>query len=257
MDGSREAAKQTCTTERIARVTRWAPSLLSLRVTKPRDYRFLPGHYARLGLAGPGGGSLWRPYSIVSSPAEGELEFLVTLVPDGPFTSRLGGTAAGADILLEPRALGFFCEHRLAAGNTLWMLATGAGVGPYVSMLREGGVFRRYGRITLAHSARRASELAYREEFERLAAAREGSFRYVPIATREPGATVIDLRIPEAIASGALEALAEDEIDVGAARVMACGNPEFTVQTRRLLHARGFRPCQGALSGTLLLEQYW
>lgn len=257
MDGAREGAKQTCTTERITCVTRWTPSLLSFRVTKPSGYRFLPGHYARLGLAGDDGGVLWRPYSIVSPPADAELEFLVTLVPGGPFTSRLGERCAGSEILLEPRALGFFLEHRLAAGNTLWMLATGAGVGPYVSMLREGGILRRYGRITLVHSARRADELAYREALQALAAQRDGQVRYVPIVTREPGATVIDLRIPEAIASGALEALAEHEMDVGSARVMACGNPEFTAQTRRLLHARGFRPCQGALSGTLLLEQYW
>ena len=255
----RPAQGTRSTIERITSIHCWTPSLWSVRITRPDNFRFTPGHYARLGLpvSDANNAPIWRPYSIVSAPDEPTLEFLVTLIPGGAFTSQLAVLGVGAPILLESAVLGFFIESQLAAGDSLWMLATGSGVGPYVSMLREGGVLQRYRKLVVVHGVRTAVELAYANELQALCTEHGEQLRYVPVVTREPGATLLNVRIPQLITQGTLENVLGETLDPQGTRVMVCGNPDFTGDMRKLLGARKFQPCRRGLTGSMLFENYW
>lgn len=261
MATSAETSQPRFTVERIERLHSWSPTLLSLRVTRPQGFRFQPGHYARLGLPVPDAGSpgttIWRPYSVVSAAADDGLEFLITLLPDGAFTSRLASCAVGQSLALESAALGFFVVSQLSLGEDLWMLATGAGVGPYVSLLRTPGAMQRFSRLVLVHAVRHAEELAYADELNALAQASGGRLRYLPIVTRDPGATSLQGRIPALLDSGDLQAEAGMALEATQSRVMVCGNPDFTADMRKCLSARGFLPCRRGLAGSMLFENYW
>lgn len=266
MDMVPERKVQRWSTQRLESITRWTPTLWSIRTSKPDGFRFMPGHYARLGLvidqsastdaSAAGTDVVWRPYSIVSSPSENFLEFLITLIPGGAFTSKLAQLNIGGEILIDSAVLGFFLPNQLAPGETLWMLATGAGLGPYISIMREGSVPLNYANVVIAHSVRFASELAYREEIEAYTKRYPG-FCYVPIVTREPGATPLAKRIPELIEEGALDATARIPFESRTGRVMVCGNPDFTIDMRQLLTRRGFEPCRRGFTGSMLFEKYW
>jgi len=266
---SQRARANGWSAQRITDVSVWAENLWSVRVSKPEGFVFTPGHYAKLGLPViaasadqvpdtlPDQGPVWRAYSIVSSPGEDILEFLVTLVPGGAMSDLLRGAQPGAAVMVESAAMGFFIASQLAQGETLWMLSTGSGVGPYVSMLREGSVLQRYRKVVVVHSVRTAAELAYADEFRALAERHEDVVRYVPVVTREAGRTSLSARIPQLVDSGELEDYVGLRLDVATARTMVCGNPEFAAQMRRLLTARSFQPCRRGLIGSMLFENYW
>jgi len=246
------------TLETIASIRWWTPSLCSLRLGKPKGYAFRPGHYARLGLPIYGPGTIvWRAYSIVSAPDEAFLEFLITVVPDGALTSRLSALHPGDTLALESAACGFFVASQLTDGEDLWMLATGAGLGPYLSMLREGSLQKSFRDLVLVHSVRRRAELTYADEIRQHQKDLAGHLRYVPIVTREPGIGAIHGRIPAALAEGALEAHVGLNLDAMHSRVMVCGNPDFTAEMRRLLGTRNFQPCRRGFAGSMLFENYW
>jgi ferredoxin/flavodoxin---NADP+ reductase len=242
--------------QRVLQVQPWAVNLWSLRISKPPGFVFTPGHYAKLGLPVGDEAAVWRAYSIVSAPEQDFLEFLITHVPDGAMSQLLAKLQVGDELMLQSAAMGFFVPGQLGVGESLWMLSTGSGVGPYVSILREGSVLARFGTLVIAHSVRTLAELAYAEEF-RAFAARHAGVHYVPIVTREAGSTVLAERIPRLIESGSLSGHAGVDFNASTARVMVCGNPEFTADMRRVLTARSFQPCRRGLIGSMLFENYW
>ncbi|MDP2870718.1 ferredoxin--NADP reductase [Methyloversatilis sp.] len=242
--------------QRVTALQRWTPMLWSLRIDRPEGFRFAPGHYAKLGLDGPDGQTVWRPYSIVSAVDDPELEFLIVLIPGGAFSEPLSRIEVGQTIQLASALFGFFLEPQLAPGDTLWMLATGTGLGPYVSLLRTSGALDRYQRLIVVHSVRLAAELTYRDELQALAAS-DARLSYLPIVTREAGAAPLGGRIPALIADGTLAQHAQSPLDPATGRVMVCGNPDFTTDMRALLNARGFVPCRRGNAGSMLFEKYW
>lgn len=249
------------TVERIEQLHRWSSSMCSLRITRPPGFHFQPGHYVRLGLPLPEektpGATVWRPYSIVSSTADTELELLITLLPEGALTTQLARCAVGQPLALESAALGFFVASQLSPGENLWMLATGAGLGPYVSLLRTPESLKCFSQMVLVHSVRHAAELAYADELSALATASNGCLHYLPIVTREANATQLQGRIPVLLEAGRLQAEANVALLPENCRVMVCGNPDFTADMRKLLTVRGFEPCRRGLAGSMLFENYW
>jgi len=242
----------------IRAVRRWAPTLVSITLDKPQDFSFTPGHYVRLGVPDDAGGeTVWRAYSIVSSPDAAELEFLITLIPDGALTGRLAAMQPGDTLMLETAALGFFLADQLSPGKHLWMLATGTGLGPYIAMLRHPALLAGYSRLILAHSVRHADELAYADELRQLAADAPDRFNYLPIVTRETVPGCLQGRIPALLADGTLAAKVRLPFDPAESRVMVCGNPDFTAAMRAFLNERGFLPCRRGLAGSMLFEKYW
>jgi ferredoxin--NADP+ reductase len=233
----------------------WTPGLVSLRVTRDPAFRFTPGHYARVGIARPSGSVVFRPLSVASAPADSHLEFFCTLVPGGEFSDLLAGLRVGDGVEIEKASFGFLTVDSLAPGTDLWLLATGTGLAPYMSMLRDRGLWQAFERIVVVHSVRYEAELAYADELRRLAA--HAALRYIPVVTREPGACDLTERIPALLASGRLAQAAGVTLDPATSRVMVCGNPEMTRELRTSLGERGFRTTRRGVRGQIAFEKYW
>lgn len=235
---------------------------MSIRLTRDRAFRFTPGHYARLGIADATGEPVFRPLSIASAPDDPQLEFVCTLIPGGELSGRLARLSVGDAVEVERACYGFLTIGSLAPGSELWLLASGTGVAPFLSMLRDPGAWSAFERIALVHSVRESGELAYADElrgFERdpPGGAKRPAFRYLPVVTREPGASALSDRIPALLADGRLAEAAGTALDPATSRVMVCGNPGLTRDLRALLDARGFRTSRRGVPGQMAFEKYW
>jgi ferredoxin--NADP+ reductase len=248
------------TPETLTAVRHWTPKLYSFKTTKPAAYQFTPGQYARLGLADANGNMLWRAYSIVSGVNDDELEFYVIDVPGGSFTSILGDMQTGATIWVEKQPYGFMTADRFVDGEDLWMLATGTGLGPFISILKDPAIWQKYRHLVLVHSVRHSSELAYQEtlaELQRKFTDLPAKLRVLHTTTRDPESTALHGRVTSLLENGGLEKAVGLPLTAEASRVMICGNPQMIEDTRKLLHHRGMRPCRRALPGQFLTENYW
>jgi len=256
------AAGPRYTCETIVAVRHWTPTLLSFRTSRAAGFRFTPGHYARVGLHAQDGRIVWRPFSLASAAQDEHLEFFAVLVPGGQFSGLLAGIGERDPILLEKTSYGFLTIAHFAPGKDLWLLASGTGLGPYISILRDPATWRAYDNLIVVHSVRYGSDLAYREEIGAIAhQQRTGGSRarlqYLPAVTREcfPGA--FPVRIPALLEDGRLEQAAGLELDPQRARIMVCGNPHMARELRRQLTQRGFRTNRRAAPGQLGFENYW
>lgn len=249
------------TTERVLEIRRWTPTLLGFRTTRYRGFRFTPGHYTRLGLGGPDE-ILWRPFSLASASYDDFLEFIAVLVPGGAFSAPLGALRVGDTMRVDKASYGFLTTDQLAPGTDLWLLASGTGLGPFLSILRDPAVWRDYRRLILVHSVRRSAELAWRDEIaalprQELLAEGPARLSYLPIVTREPGATALAERIPLLLADGRLETAAGARLSLSGSRLMVCGNPEMARELRQLLTSRGFAGNRRGVPGQMAFEKYW
>ena len=287
-----QIAPEKYTRERVLSVHRWAPHLFSFRTTRPAAFRFKPGQWARLGvyrddehpgLAGLTPDSIrgddplhcgprfvWRAYSVVSASYDEYLEFYSIVVPDGDFTSHLSGIEVGDELLVEKASYGFLTLDRFQGGRDLWMLASGTGLAPFISVLQEPETWERFARLVLVHSVREAGELAYRDTLGALSQhpvvgehlqADPARLVVVPIVTRAPlGAAspaTLNCRIPVAIESGQLEQAAGVALTHEHSRIMICGNPDMVDDVRDALILRGFGVSRSSKPGQIAVENYW
>jgi ferredoxin--NADP+ reductase len=250
------------TTETVLALRHWTPRLLSFRTSRAPDFRFTPGHYARLGLADENHNVVWRPFSMVSSTQDPHLEFFAILVPNGEFSAPLSTLREGDTIRVDKASYGFMTVDGFAPGKDLWLLASGTGLGPFLSILRDPAIWQEYENFVLVHSVRNANELAYRDEIaaipnEHGLAASPARLHYVPVVTREDWPGALRARIPQIIENGQLEQAAGIKLDLECSRIMVCGNPEMTRELRAQLTARGFLANRRAAPGQLSFENYW
>jgi ferredoxin/flavodoxin---NADP+ reductase len=251
------------TTETITGVRPWTDSLFSFRTTRDRGYRFVPGQFARLGVTDPDTGeTVWRAYSIASAHYDEHLEFFSVVVPGGAFTSRLARLREGDPILVERRSYGFLTTDRFEAGRDLWMLATGTGLAPFLSILHDFENWERYENLILVQSVRTQQELAYEEiihgfDQSEHYAEHARKLRYARIVTREPVPGALRDRVTKLLASGVLEENLGLRLDLERSRIMLCGNPDMVEDSRRILVERGFRISRRGDPGHLAVENYW
>jgi ferredoxin--NADP+ reductase len=252
-------AKGKASLETVVSIHWWTDRLFTFETTKPPGYIFAAGQYARLGLPDEHG-MVWRAYSMTSSPASPGLEFYGIVVPEGKFTSQVKALHAGSPILVEKISYGFMTPDRFTGGDDLWMLSTGTGIGPFISMLRDSCVWERFKRMFLVHCVRHAGEFAYGDELEQLAVDHKdagASLQVIRTTTRETHPSCLHGRITTLLESGELERAAGVPLSAEASRLMLCGNPDMIEDTRRLLHGRGLAPVRRALPGQFLTENYW
>lgn len=253
------------TTERVLSIHWWTPTLVSFRTTRYRSFRFTPGHYTRLGFDTPdetAAETIWRPFSLASANYDDFLEFIAVLVPEGAFSKRLERLQVGDTIRVDKASYGFLTVDQLAPGKDLWLLASGTGLGPFLSILRDPAVWENYERLIVAHSVRHSSELAWRDEMAgisqgELFAKAKAALTYLPVVTREPGVAALSERIPLLLADGRLEKAAATPLDVSTSRVLVCGNPEMTRELRQALAGRGFATNRRGVAGQMAFEKYW
>jgi ferredoxin--NADP+ reductase len=255
------------TLERVLSVQPWTPNLVSFRLTRPAGYRFTAGQFARLGLPKIVDESdlpqiVWRAYSIASASQADHLEFCSVILPSGEFTTELVRLAPGDSMYVDRASFGFLTTAGFAPGLDLWMIATGTGLAPFLSILQESAIWQDYENLVVVHSVRQAGELAYRETLEAMCktppfGASRARLHYVPIVTRSTEPLYLHERIPELFASGRLEAAAMLQLQLERSRVLLCGNPAMVSEMRTLLGAQGYATSRRQKPGTLCVENYW
>jgi ferredoxin--NADP+ reductase len=258
----RAASGSPVTRQSIVSLRRFTPTLVSVRVTRDSRYRFTPGHFARVGLLGPAGAAVTRPLSIASAPSAPHLEFVCTLVPGGEFSAALDSSCTGDPVEIATASFGFLTADALAPGTDLWLLATGTGLAPFLSMLRDPAVWARFERIAVVHSVRQAAELCYAGTLRGFARHpphpdARARLHYAPVVTREPGATMLPARIPALLADGRLAHAVDITPDVARSRFMVCGNPAMGRELRQWLTAHGYRSRRRGVPGQMAFENYW
>ena len=246
--------------ERVLSVHHWTDRLFSFTCTRDPSLRFENGQFAMIGLE-IDGKPLLRAYSLASANYEDQLEFLSIKVPDGPLTSRLAHLRVGDSVLVGRKPTGTLLLDNLRPGRNLYLLATGTGLAPFMSLIKDPLAYERYDQVILTHTVRLVGELAYvnhirhelpRHEFlgEDIAA----KLRYYPSVTREAYAT--RGRITSLIESGKLfDDLDVPPLDAAQDRVMICGSVEMLADTERLLLARGFDEGNSTVPGSYVVEK--
>ena len=245
--------------EKVLSIQPWTDTLFSFTMTRPAHFKFTAGQFARIGLK-VGDELVVRAYSVVSSPFDETLEFFSIVVPDGAFTSNLQHLRIGDELYLEKIPYGFLtlARYQLPLPKDLWLLATGTGLAPFLSMLQDFETWSKYQHIHLVYSVRTASELAYVERIQEMAETfGEGhrGFKFVPIITREPNA-VPHQRLPQLIENGELEQFVGLQFNPESTHVMLCGNPEMVEETKEALKARGLSMNRRG-EGNIAVENYW
>jgi ferredoxin--NADP+ reductase len=258
MSGSDEKFTRQMLTE----VHTLTPSLFTLRTTRDPGFRFRAGQFARLGVTKADGSVVWRAYSMVSAPHDDYLEFFSIVVPNGEFTSELSRLKVGDELLIDKQAFGFLTLDRFPDGRDLWLLGTGTGLAPFLSILQDLEVWERFERIILVYSAREEREFAYQALIRDLPGREwlEGAgvkLVYVPVVTREQVPGALNARITTLIENGELERAAGVALDPEHSRVMLCGNPQMIEDTRAVLKARNMNLALTRRPGQVAVENYW
>lgn len=243
-------------------VRHWNEHLFSFALERPSSFRFRSGEFVMLGLPADGR-PLLRAYSIASPAWSDELEFLSIKVPDGPLTSRLQNVAPGEQLYVGRKPTGTLVADALEPGRRLFLLATGTGLAPFLSIVRDPEIYDRFAQVVLVHSVRRVSDLAWREALTAQLAddplVRDQAllqFHYVPTVTREPFPT--QGRIGALLESGALfngRIAGPRALDPETDRVMLCGSSAMIRDFAARLATLGFT--EGAVScpGQFVIER--
>ncbi|QQV65474.1 Ferredoxin--NADP(+) reductase [Acinetobacter junii] len=247
------------TVEKVLSVHRWAHNLFSFTMTRPAHFKFTAGQFARIGLM-VNGELVVRAYSVVSSPFDENLEFFSIVVPDGAFTSNLQHLEVDDELYLDKTAYGYLtlARYQLPLAHDLWLLATGTGLAPFLSMLQDFETWTKYQHIHLIYSVRSTAELAYVDRIQEIAESfGEGhtGFKFLPIITRDPNATLHD-RLPVLIENGELEKVVGLSLNPATSHVMLCGNPQMVEDTKDALKKSGLTMNRRG-EGNIAVENYW
>lgn len=229
----------------VTQVTHWTDRLFSFRVTRPRSLRFRSGEFVMIGLLGDNGKPLLRAYSIASPAWDEELEFYSIKVPDGPLTSKLQHIQPGDEIILRPKPVGTLVHDALLPGKRLWFLATGTGLAPFASLMREPETYEKYDQVIMMHTCREVAELEYGRQLveglkdDPLIGELVGDkLLYYPTTTREPfhhmGRVTDNLTSGKVFADLGLPPMNREED-----RAMVCGSLAFNIDVKKILEDFG------------------
>ena len=249
------------TQETVLSVRHWTDSLFSFTTTRSPSFRFSNGQFTMMGLETDGGRPVVRAYSMASPNYEDTLEFFSIKVPDGPLTSRLQHIKASDRILVSKKPTGTLVVDNLLPGRFLYLLSTGTGLAPFMSIVRDPETYERYEKVVLVHGCRQVAELAYGERItselprdELIGDYVREKLIYYPTVTREPYHN--RGRVTDLITSGQLfRDVGLPALDAEQDRAMLCGSPQMLKDMRIVLEDSGF--IEGSVSepGTFVVEK--
>ncbi len=246
--------------ERVLSVHHWTDRLFSFTTTRDTSLRFSNGHFTMIGLR-VNDKPLLRAYSIVSPNYADHLEFLSIKVPDGPLTSRLQHIQVGDTIIVGRKPTGTLLIDYLLPGRRLYLLGTGTGLAPFLSIVRDPETYERFEQVVVVHGVRLVKELAYREllsndlrKDEILGEMVQGKLLYYPTVTREP--FVHQGRIPQLLSDGVIaKDLGIPPLNPAEDRVMICGSPEMLRDLKALCEKLGFKEGNTTTPGDFVIER--
>lgn len=233
-------------TERVLKIQHWTDSQFTFATTRDQGLRFENGQFVMVGLP-IGERPLLRAYSIASANHEEHLEFLSIKLPDGPLTSRLQHIRAGDEVLVSRKPTGTLVLHDLKPGKRLYLLSTGTGAAPFISVIKDPDVYERFESVVFVHGVRWVREtavvkhrIAQLHAHEYLGEQVRRQLIYYPTVTREPYRN--RGRLTALIESGRLASdVSLPPLDAANDRVMVCGSPAMLADTCALLDSQGFR----------------
>ena len=228
--------------------------LTSLIIDVPLD-SYEAGQFVRLGLQ-DGDDIVARPYSLVSIPRETYLEVYFNIVEEGPLSPRLFDLKVGDDVLVSDNPSGFLTVSEIPKCNHLWMIATGTGIGPFLSILKSPAVWEKFDKTLLCYSVSYAEELAYQDVIEQVARTRGEQFCYVPIVTRESFAQGLGKRIPTLMQDASLEKHTGTNINAENSHVMMCGSSSMITDVSAELVSREMKKHRRRDPGHFTTEKY-
>ena len=246
--------------ERVLSVHHWTNRLFSFTTTRDKGFRFLNGQFIMIGLP-VNGKPLLRAYSIASANFEEHLEFLSIKVENGPLTSRLQHIQVGDTIIVGKKPTGTLVIDYLLPGRRLYLLSTGTGLAPFMSIIRDPETYEQFEQVILVHGVREVAELAYHDYIahdlpndEVLGEVIAGKLLYYPTVTREPYKN--QGRATDLIESGKLFTdLGIPTLDPETDRAMICGSAEMLADLKRMLEARNFVEGNTSTPGSFVIER--
>jgi ferredoxin--NADP+ reductase len=247
--------------EEVLSVHHWTDRLFSFTTTRDQALRFSNGHFTMIGLRGENGKPLLRAYSIVSPNYEEHLEFLSIKVPDGPLTSKLQHIKVGDKIVVGRKPTGTLLIDYLLPGKNLYLLSTGTGMAPFLSVIRDPDTYERFEKVILVHGVREVKELAYHDyitqelpKHEFLGEMVSKQLLYYPTVTREPFRN--QGRLTDAMESGKMFSdLGLPALDPASDRVMICGSPQMLKDLKHMLEERQFQEGNTTKPGDFVIER--
>jgi ferredoxin--NADP+ reductase len=247
--------------ETVLSVHHWTDRLFSFTTTRDPTLRFSNGHFTMIGLRLETGKPLLRAYSIVSANYEDHLEFLSIKVQDGPLTSRLQHIKVGDKVVVGRKPTGTLLINYLLPGKNLYLIGTGTGLAPFLSVARDPETYERFEKVIVVHGVRDVAELAYREylthelpDHEFLGEMVTKQMLYYPTVTREP--FVNQGRVTTLIETGKMQSdLGLPPLDPANDRVMLCGSPGMLRDLKHMLEKRGFMEGNTTKQGDFVIER--
>lgn len=260
VDGAVPALPATLARETVLEVRHWTERLFGLTITRSAEFRFQSGQFTLLGLM-VDGRPLLRPYSMVGAHYDTVLEFLSIKVGDGPLTSRLQHIAPGGMVVIGRKPTGTLVQDSLLPDRTLYLFATGTGLAPFLSLIKDPDLYARFDRVVLTHTCRLVRELVYADyitqdlpRHELLGELVRERLIYYPSVTREPFRT--PGRITTLIESGRMSMdLGLPPLDPATDRAMICGGTGLAADLGALLLRRGFREGSVSRPGGFVFER--
>ena len=230
----------------VTKVIRWTDWLFSFRVARPKNFRFQSGEFVMIGLPRNNGKPLLRAYSIASSSWDDELEFYSIIIPNGPLTSQLQHISIGDNLILNPKATGTLILDSLLPGKRLFMFASGTGIAPFTSLIRDPEIYEKFEKIILIHTCREVKDLNYGKSIvetigkDSLIGEYADRVFYYPTVTRETFHT--KGRITDLLKSGQIfHDLQLSPINRDTDRAMICGSMGLNKDIKAFLEASGLK----------------
>lgn len=247
-------------TEKVTEIHHWNDTLFSFKTTRNMSFRFKNGHFTMIGLEADGR-PLLRAYSIVSANYEEELEFFSIKVPDGPLTSRLQHLEVGSEIYISRKPTGTLTIDNVLPGRNLFLLSTGTGLAPFLSIIRDPETYAIYDKVILTHGVRQVNELAYHDlitehlpQHEYFGEDIRNKLIYYPTVTREEHRN--QGRLTELLSSGKLcTDIDLPTLDPKLDRAMICGSPAMLKDLTEILDGAGFNETRHGELGSYVIER--
>ncbi|AWD32569.1 Ferredoxin--NADP reductase [Candidatus Kinetoplastibacterium sorsogonicusi] len=241
--------------EKVQKIYTWIPNkLYSIFITNNNFHKFTPGQFTRLGLSIENN-NIFRAYSIVSSPKEKYLEFYYNVINNGYLTPFLAKLMPNDEIFIDKKSYGILSIDNIMPNRNLLLIASGTGLSPYISILRNNKIWSNFKKIIIIHTVKYENELGYKQEI--LSYVNKKLVIYKPIVTQEKNTFIMKKRLTVLFDTGEINKFLDEQITPENTSMMICGNPSLVNDMRLILKNLNFQTSRLNKIGHVIFEKYW